>query len=157
LLIVRLAQCNAFTQSDIRLSLTESFISAKIHNHRKLMERCQRLNPSEFEKQSTFMKACSSNLRSAKNIDEAMGTEGFCAKTYWPFFGNALKEPLFLRREYRPACDAANSALNLGCAFLANEIASVLTLEQFDTEIGFLHSIRCIRNSLALDLTEEFR
>jgi len=86
-----------------------------------------------------------------------MGIEGVSAKVYWDSFRHLLKEPVFTRREYRPSPDYVNALLNLGYAFLCNEITTCLIAKQFDLEIGFLHSIHYGRNSLALDLMEEFR
>jgi len=63
----------------------------------------------------------------------------------------------FSRREYRPAPDIVNSVLNLGYSFLANEASLALAAAKLDVELGFLHSIHYGRNSLALDLMEEFR
>jgi CRISPR-associated protein Cas1 len=68
-----------------------------------------------------------------------------------------LKNPSFARREYRPAPDYVNSSLNLAYAFLCSELTICLAAQRFDLEIGFLHSIRYGRNSLPLDLMEEFR
>lgn len=45
----------------------------------------------------------------------------------------------------------------IGYSFLANEISLCLAAEKFDLEIGFLHSILYGRNSLTLDIMEEFR
>jgi CRISPR-associated protein Cas1 len=96
-------------------------------------------------------------LDAAETINEIMGIEGICAKIYWGCFKKLLKYPSFTRRDYRPAPDYVNSALNLGYAFLANEITTQLFIHQFDVEIGFLHSIHYGRNSLTLDIMEEFR
>jgi CRISPR-associated protein Cas1 len=90
-------------------------------------------------------------------ITEVMGIEGICAKYYWSCFKELVKHPVFMRREYRPAPDYINALLNLGYAFLSNEIMTCLIAKRFDPEIGFLHSIHYGRNSLALDIMEEFR
>jgi CRISPR-associated protein Cas1 len=156
--ITRLAQHRAFLNPEFRLNVAKSIIDAKIHNQAKLIEKYRYYYPgSEYAQQAALIDSYSQNIKKAKNTDEIMGIEGICARTYWDFYGKALKEPLFLRRAYRPACDVVNAALNLGYAFLANEITNVLVAERFDIEIGFLHSVHYGRNSLALDIMEEFR
>jgi CRISPR-associated protein Cas1 len=61
------------------------------------------------------------HLRSAASVEEAMGHEGAAARIYFGAVRLMLKNKEFARREYRPAKDIVNSALNLGYAFLANE------------------------------------
>jgi CRISPR-associated protein Cas1 len=86
-----------------------------------------------------------------------MGVQGVSARYYWDCFRQLLKNPVFTRREYRPSPDYVNALLNLGYAFLSSEITTCLIAKRFDLEIGFLHSIHYGRNSLALDIMEEFR
>ena len=93
----------------------------------------------------------------AETLDELMGFEGISAKLYFEAARLMLKREDFYRREYRPAKDIVNSALNLGYAFLAKETTLNLRAMKLDEELGFLHSIHYGRNSLALDLMEEFR
>jgi len=47
--------------------------------------------------------------------------------------------------------------LSLGYTLLTKEVASALESESFETYLGFLHGIRYGRQSLALDIVEEFR
>ncbi|MCL1981921.1 MAG: CRISPR-associated endonuclease Cas1 [Clostridiales bacterium] len=96
-------------------------------------------------------------LDTASSVDEIMGVEGMAARHYWNCFRRLLKNPAFTRCEYRPSPDYVNALLNISYAFLANEITTCLTAKNFDLEIGFLHSIHYGRNSLALDMMEEFR
>jgi len=103
------------------------------------------------------MKAYAVSATKTQSIDEMMGYEGVSAKLYWDCFKTLCKNNAFTRRDYRPAPDYVNSALNLGYSFLSNEITACLTAERFDIEIGFLHSIHYGRESLALDIMEEFR
>ncbi|MDO4794189.1 MAG: CRISPR-associated endonuclease Cas1, partial [Filifactor alocis] len=99
----------------------------------------------------------SQKIDTLEEVDEIMGFEGIGAKLFWNCYRQLLNKSVFERREYRPAPDYINSALNLGYAFLVNEITASLYCEKFDLEIGFLHSIFYGRNSLALDIMEEFR
>ena len=64
---------------------------------------------------------------------------------------------VFNERNRRPTRDPVNVILSLGYTFLTREVCSVPEAESFEPCLGFLHGIRYGRNSLALDLVEEFR
>ena len=86
-----------------------------------------------------------------------MGIEGISAKLYWECYRTIVKDNLFLHRKYHPSSDIVNATLNLGYSFLANEISTQLSAYKLDLELGFIHSISYGRNSLVLDMMEEFR
>ena len=112
---------------------------------------------AEHESQMSLMDGYVQQLANAESLDEVMGLEGISAKSYWSCFRLMLNKPVFTRREYRPSPDYVNALLNLGYAFLAKEVTTSLIAKQFDLEIGFLHSIHHGRNSLKIDIMEEFR
>jgi len=156
--IVRLAQYSTFISTDKRLGIAKSIVAGKIYNQMSVVRKYQYDNSlhthdSHLSNINVFMQ----KLDVAGSIDEVMGIEGISAKYYWDCFRHLLKNPVFTRREYRPAPDYANALLNLGYGFLCNEITTCLLAKNFDIEIGFLHSIHYGRSSLALDLMEEFR
>ena len=156
--VVRLAQHHTFITPDVRMRIAKAMVDAKICNQRYLIERHRRHYPQdEYDQAIAKINSYQMAAQSADNIDELMGFEGVSAKTYWDCYRRMLKYPDFTRRDYRPAPDYVNSALNLGYAFLANEITTCLAALHFDLEIGFLHSIHYGRNSLTLDIMEEFR
>ena len=98
-----------------------------------------------------------SRIKDANETNELMGIEGRCAKNYFSCFSYILKDYEFEKRTRRPARDEVNALLNLGYAFLNNEVNTRLSIYSFDLELGFLHGIRYGRKSLSLDLMEEFR
>jgi len=156
--IIRLAQHSAFMNEKTRLSISKSITQAKILNQKSLIGKYKYYYPlSEYDKAIADILSFQEKLDSAETLNEIMGIEGICARVYWGCFKKLLKHQGFTRREYRPAPDYVNSALNLGYAFLANELTTQLYIQQFDIEIGFLHSIHYGRNSLTLDIMEEFR
>jgi CRISPR-associated protein Cas1 len=133
-------------------------VAAKIDNQMNLIRKYKYhdTNP-QFDRNLFEMAQYKKSLVSANSINEAMGFEGVSARYYWNCFKTLLKDPVFARRDYRPAPDYVNALLNLGYSFLANEITTSLIAKNFDLEIGFLHSVHYGRNSLALDVMEEFR
>jgi len=156
--VVRLAQHNAFINEKTRLSISKAITKAKILNQKCLIEKYRNYySLIEYDEAISNIMEFQTKLETAETLSEVMGIEGICARVYWGCFKKLLKYPGFTRREYRPAPDYVNSALNLGYAFLANEITTQLYIQQFDVEIGFFHSIHYGRNSLALDVMEEFR
>jgi CRISPR-associated protein Cas1 len=63
----------------------------------------------------------------------------------------------FEARRRRPPPDAVNALLSLGYALLRHDVQSAINLVGFDPYLGYLHTERYGRPSLALDLMEEFR
>lgn len=155
---LRLAQHSAFLDPERRLALARSVVAAKIHNQTAIVRKYKYHNTNpEFDSDLTEIKGFAGLLNQTSTIGEILGVEGISAKYYWGCFRELLRKPAFTRREYRPSPDYVNALLNLGYAFLANEITTCLTAKNFDLEIGFLHSIHYGRNSLTLDIMEEFR
>ncbi len=63
----------------------------------------------------------------------------------------------FVKREYYPAPDPVNAMLSFGYMLIFNELNGLLEAFGFDMYLGFLHSVRYGRASLASDLVEELR
>jgi CRISPR-associated protein Cas1 len=156
--VLKLAQHSAFMDYDRRLGIAKSIVAAKIDNSASVVRKYKYHDTTpDFDERLGEIEAFALKLEDAGAIDEIMGTEGVSAKSYWDCFGRLLKDRAFTRREYRPSPDYVNALLNLGYAFLANEITTCLVTKGFDLEVGFLHSIHYGRNSLTLDAMEEFR
>jgi CRISPR-associated protein Cas1 len=131
---------------------------AKIHNQMSLVRKYKYHDTNaDFDEHISAVDGFARLLGDTATIDEVMGVEGVSAKYYWDCFRHLLKNPIFTRREYRPSPDYVNALLNLGYAFLSNEVAACLIAKHFDLELGFLHSVHYGRNSLSLDIMEEFR
>ena len=121
--IVRLAQYSTFMDGEKRLELAKKFVCGKISNQRAVLQK--------YRWESIDMAAPTPTIKelgkmfdaavNAKTIDELMGFEGVAAKLYFETARLMLSRQDFFRREYRPAKDIVNSALNLGYAFLSNE------------------------------------
>ncbi|GHU52392.1 CRISPR-associated endonuclease Cas1 [Clostridia bacterium] len=156
--VLKLAQHSAFLNADRRMSIAKSIVTAKIHNQTEIVRRYQYNNTiHDYNENLSEIKKFTELLKTADTMDTIMGVEGISAKYYWDCFRRLLKNPIFSRREYRPAPDYVNALLNLGYSFLANEVTTCLIAKNFDLEIGFLHSVHYGRNSLTLDIIEEFR
>jgi len=156
--ITRLAQYAAFMNQERRLEIAKSIVSAKIYNQMNMVKKYKYHDTNaDFDKELVAIGTFSKRLDGATSINEIMGLEGVSAKHYWNCFRHLLKNPIFTRREYRPSPDYVNALLNLGYSFLHNVITTCLVAKHLDVEMGFLHSIHYGRNSLSLDIMEEFR
>ena len=89
------------------------------------------------------------------------GIEGACAKKYFDIFDYLLlnKNSIFRMsgRSKHPPLDAVNAVLSFLYSMMTNDLASALEGVGLDSYIGFYHTLRPGRVSLACDLVEEMR
>ena len=97
----------------------------------------------------------------AASIDEARGHEGLAAQAYFAVFDAMIAGDRdafrFNGRTRRPPLDRTNALLSFVYALLRHDIESALETVGLDPAVGFLHTDRPGRPSLALDLMEELR
>lgn len=95
------------------------------------------------------------------SADNLRGIEGNCAKWYFDVFDELIlkqKDAFFLNeRNRRPPLDNMNSILSFLYTLLAHDVESALETVGLDPYVGFFHTDRPGRPSLALDLMEEIR
>ena len=148
------------------LAIAKSFLLGKIYNCRWSLERVKRDHPMRIEQEkinSAITQMCSSlsDLEKGKNRSELMGIEGIAAKAYFGVFSQMIlrNEDVFIfdGRTRRPPLDPVNAMLSFSYTLLGNEIAGALETVGLDPAVGFLHTVRPGRASLALDLLEELR
>ena len=89
------------------------------------------------------------------------GYEGEAASIYFGVFNELIlqqkKEFNFQGRNKRPPKDNVNAMLSFVYTLLTNQITSALEVVGLDPYVGYLHTDRPGRVSLALDLIEELR
>ncbi len=87
------------------------------------------------------------------------GLEGIASKNYFATFGDLIKGTgfSFNGRNRRPPKDEINALLSLGYTFLMNQIMTATYICGLDPYYGALHEAAYGRQSLVLDLMEEFR
>ena len=88
-----------------------------------------------------------------------LGCEGVAASCYWSVFSDMIRNDdfVFNGRTKRPPEDKVNALLSFGYTLLTNDIAGCLRSVGFDSQCGYLHSLRSGRDSLACDVVEELR
>jgi len=156
---LRLAQYERAKDEEFKLAIAKNIIEAKLKNQRTLILRYQRNHPdTDFSAQLETIAEALSALPHKKAISEVMGLEGASTGAYFQCFSTMLPPDFtFEKRTRHPPLDPVNALLSLGYTFVTNEIASIVESKGFDPFIGFLHGLRYGRQSLALDIVEEFR
>jgi len=158
---LRMAQYRTADDGERCLALARGMISAKIDNCRTML---MRNHPGLPEDAPTELKRLSDSARSAKGMDTLLGVEGMAARTYFSMFEGMLKSGEdrqwrfdFNGRNRRPPLDPVNAMLSYAYSLLVKDITVTLLAVGFDPYLGFYHTVRYGRPSLALDLMEEFR
>jgi CRISPR-associated protein Cas1 len=156
---LRMGQHRQYNNEEFRISWGKTIVRAKLTNQRNFLIRYQRNQPqTDIQNEIETLKKSVQNLEESSGLNEIMGTEGFGSKTYFNAYGKLLLNGFEMRkREYYPPPDPVNALLSFGYMILFNEINSLLEAHGFDVFLGFLHSAKYGRASLATDLIEELR
>jgi CRISPR-associated protein Cas1 len=148
------------------LPTVQTIIAAKVANSRVILLRAAR-EMSDEPRQNELREAANRlswaglEASRAPTIDEARGYEGAAGQTYFSVFDHMIagdREAFrFEGRSRRPPLDRTNALLSFVYALLRHDIESALECVGLDPAVGFLHTDRPGRPSLALDLMEELR
>lgn len=134
-------------------------VEGKLRNQRTMLQRAAREGMLLSAPEVDSIGALALRTDSVRDVDEARGLEGAGAAAYFSAFGRLVSRNGFefrLRRR-RPPPDPVNSMLSFGYALLRASMVAAARSVGFDAHVGFLHGERYGRESLALDLMEEFR
>jgi CRISPR-associated protein Cas1 len=159
-IFVRAAQWKAIAPSEQASHLVRSFVRGKLKNYRHALLRGQREYADlDFQKALTQLEQAITPLDKTSAIDSLRGLEGSGSAAYFGSFARLLRvdEFQFEARRRRPPTDPVNALLSLGYSLLRHDVQSAVNLVGFDPYLGYLHTQRYGRPSLALDLMEEFR
>ncbi len=146
--------------------LAKSFIAGKIANSRVVLQRAIRdhsgkVDGDKIESVVSRLGEYLKMLEWENALDKIRGIEGNAASNYFEVFDNlivAQKESfLFEGRNRRPPKDNMNALLSFLYTLLRLDVQSALESVGLDPYVGFLHTDRPGRASLALDVMEEFR
>lgn len=156
---LRLAQYDRYKDDAFKLRIAKSIIDAKLKNQRTLILRYQRNHPGiDFTSELDTIARSLSSLPHTKIISSIMGLEGASTGAYFRCYAKMLSRSFaFEKRTRHPPLDPTNALLSLGYVLITNELAALVESVGFDPFIGFLHGLRYGRQSLPLDMIEEFR
>ena len=164
--LLRLAQYRAYEDPIVTFEIARNIVASKIQNGRMLLmrEARQTQNPDSevaLRNAADDMADTIGRLSKAENLDDVRGHEGFASAAYFSSFDYLIRsddESLrFNGRNRRPPKDPVNAALSFLYALIRAECQAACEGVGLDPQIGFLHSVRPGRPSLALDLMEELR
>lgn len=148
------------------LLIAKNMIGAKTANACTSLRRFLRDHSAatEYERidgAANYLRDSLDKIRSAPDMGTLRGLEGVNASCYFSVFdGMILRNHEafnFDTREKRPPTDPVNALLSFAYSICANKCASALEGVGLDPYVGFMHTDRSGRKSLALDLMEEFR
>lgn len=162
----RESPCAAGKGSMGSLDIAKGFIIGKIFNARWVLERvtrnhAMRVDAEMLKKVSGQLRSSLENIQKCAPMDTLCGIEGEAASLYYSVFDELIlqqKEAFrFQGRNRRPPLDAINALLSFVYTLLTNMTASALETVGLDPYVGFMHTDRPGRVSLALDFMEELR
>ena len=146
--------------------IARNMIFGKLHNARWSIERTIRDHGMRVDKEalvhaSQELQSLLPPVATETASDTLRGLEGVGAAAYFGVFDEMIlnrKEEFFFRgRSRRPPLDRVNAMLSFAYSLLSHDCASALESVGLDAYVGFLHTDRPGRASLALDLMEELR
>ncbi len=164
--LLRRKQYRMADDNDFCLAISKLCVMGKLFNCRNVLSRAVRDHGSPettsslhdaMSKQDIYLK----QVKQVKSLDTLRGAEGMAANAYFFVFDNLIvsqKEAfIFKGRSRRPPRDNVNALLSYVYTLLAHEVQSALESVGLDPYVGFYHTDRPGRISLALDIMEELR
>jgi len=160
---LRTKQYTLSEDEDIALHLSKLFIAGKIFNSRNVLRRFIRDNgkDEDVEYAAKQLDWCRKSVTETDCMDILRGEEGHAANVYYGVFNhlilNQKSDFSFEGRSRRPPKDEVNAMLSFVYTLIANDVAAALESVGLDPYVGFMHTLRPGRTSLALDMMEELR
>lgn len=165
--LLRRAQYRAADDETLTTGIARAIVTAKVANARTVLLRGLREHSVEIQHRPALEDAIKRLAQSLEEINRVptlngvRGIEGVSAQTYFCVLDQLIttsKEQFFLRtRSRRPPLDNVNALLSFVYTLLVHDCVGALEAVGLDPQVGYLHTDRPGRPSLALDLMEEFR
>lgn len=161
--LLRKKQYSMSENENVALHLAKLFITGKVFNTRNILQRYIRDNGTDVDVERAVkqLELRKNRIMQAENMDILRGEEGNAANTYFEVFNHLIlhqKEDFpFRGRSRKPPKDEVNAMLSFVYTLIANDMAAALESVGLDPYVGFMHTLRPGRFSLALDMMEELR
>lgn len=148
------------------IKIARNCIAGKVYNSRWILERAardypMRLDADKLKNKSAFLAESLQKIRKCEDAATLRGLEGEAASVYFSCFDDMIlqqKEDFqFNGRNRRPPTDEVNAMLSFAYVLLTSMCASALETVGLDPYVGFFHTDKPGRKSLALDMVEELR
>lgn len=146
--------------------IARNMIFGKLHNSRWSIQRTLRDHGMRIDQESLTragqeLRQLLPQVAAVTGQDTLRGLEGVGSAAYFGVLDqmilNRKQDFFFHGRNRRPPLDRINAMLSFAYSLLSNDCASALESVGLDAYVGFLHTDRPGRASLALDLMEELR
>lgn len=164
--VLREQQYASSNNEQVSLEIAKNCILGKVYNARWVLERASRdhsmqIDVEHVKKASEMLKNSLVLIKNSTSKDELRGYEGKAASIYFEVFDELIlqqkKDFVFQGRNKRPPLDKMNAMLSFVYTLLTNMVTSALECVGLDPCVGYLHTERPGRYSLALDMMEELR
>ena len=164
--VLRKKQYQVSADAALSLGIARNCILGKVYNSRWVLERAVRdhsmqVDAEKVRQASLFLQKSLKNIEESTETAQLRGFEGEAASIYFGVFNQLIlqqkKDFVFSGRNKRPPLDNVNALLSFVYTLLTNMVASALETVGLDPYVGFMHTDRPGRASLALDLIEELR
>jgi CRISPR-associated protein Cas1 len=167
--LVRRQQYRLADNPATALEVARRIVLAKLANSRSVLLRAARDASGNADRVAILDRGASRlaasvhEVRGASTLDIVRGLEGEAATHYFAAFdslmsGSTVPEAFcFTGRSRRPPLDPINALISFLYTLLVHDVRSACEGVGLDSCVGFLHSDRPGKPSLALDLMEELR
>ncbi len=142
--------------------IARNIVAAKVQSSRIVLQRHLRTYGANTDVSAAAnrLRQIVTELKNQTASDRIRGFEGEAARHYFGVFNQMITAQngfVFDGRTRRPPKDPVNAMLSFMYSLFSKEISGALQGVGLDPQVGFLHEERPGRDSLALDLLEEFR
>ena len=163
--LLRKRQFDSLNDANFCRCFVRDLLFCKIRNAKAVLMRHERVTTDEAVKQSLAaaiakLSSAAQKLDDCPDVDSMRGVEGVAASIYFSQFDYLLSSPKGYRfdvRSKRPPQNEVNAMLSFSYTLLAHEVRAAMETVGLDPAVGYLHTLRPGRSSLALDLMEELR
>ncbi len=149
-----------------RCGIARNMILGKVMNEKHVLDRCMRdhadrIDRTRFLEASKALRSRAELLLLTENTNSLRGLEGTAATEYFALFDSMILRErevfYFNNRNRRPPLDPVNALLSYVYMMVTGMCSAALETVGLDPYVGFLHTDRPGRVSMALDLVEELR
>lgn len=161
--LLRKEQYKLAEKTDWTQHVAQVMIGGKIQNYRNILRRFIRDygHNSSVEEAAKALDSFKHEVFQTTSKQSLMGVEGLAANKYFDVLPCLMTQQRdgfpFNGRNRHPPKDAVNAMLSLAYTLVTNDVTAALETIGLDPYVGFLHTLRPGRASLALDMTEELR
>jgi CRISPR-associated protein Cas1 len=167
--LLRRRQYRLADDQEVARMLARDIVRCKLANARTVLVRAARDAPQDSDRRAVLQRqaqrlgASLDELTRTTSLDAIRGVEGEAATQYFRAFDALQSSPptadgfAFAQRSRRPPLDRINALMSFLYTLLLHDMRSACETAGLDPCVGFLHSDRPGKPSLALDMMEEFR